>query len=327
MDREVSAAIPARKPVVAVTGPTASGKSGLALAVAEALGGTVINADSMQIYREVPVLTAAPTAAEMARAPHRLYGVRDAARPCSAEAWRELALREIASAHAHGRLPIVVGGTGLYLRALTRGIAPIPDVPADIRAAVRARQQAVPPPQLHAELTAEDPRMAARLDVNDSQRVARALEVVRATGRSLAAYQALPDAGAAPYDTLGVLSVPPKADVDAAADARFDAMLAAGAVEEVRALAARNLDPTLPAMRAVGVPPLLRHVRGEIDLDAAAAAAKRDTRKYAKRQLTWLRNQSPQDFCKIVRVQEQFSESHMTHVLAKIRRFVLTGEP
>jgi len=326
MDREVNAAVVARKPVVAITGPTASGKSGLAVAVAEALDGTVINADSMQIYRELPVLTAAPSATERARVPHRLYGVRDAARPCSAEAWRELALRGIATAHAHGRLPIVVGGTGLYFRALTRGIAPIPDVPAEVRAEVRARQQTVPPPALHAELAAADPVMAARLDLHDSQRVARALEVVRATGRSLAAYQAMPDAGAAPYETLGVLSVPPKPDVDAAVEARFDAMLAAGAVEEVRALAARKLDPALPAMRAVGVRPLLHYVRGEIPRADAAERAKRDTRHYAKRQLTWLRNQSPQDFCRIVRYDAQFSQNDVAYILRKIRRFVLTGE-
>jgi len=326
MDRRVSAAIAARKPVVALTGPTACGKSGLAVAVAEAFAGTVINADSMQIYRDLPILTAVPDAAHRARVPHRLYGVRDAARPCSAEAWRDLALREIATAHAHGRLPIVVGGTGLYLRALTRGIAPIPDVPEPIRTAVRARQRSVPPPQLHAELAAEDPAMAARLEVHDSQRVARALEVVRATGRSLADYQALPDAGAGPWQTLGVLSVPAKAEVDAAADARFDAMLDAGALDEVRALAARNLDPTLPAMRAVGVRALLRYVHGEIGLDAAAAAAKRDTRHYAKRQLTWLRNRSPQDFCRTVRLEKQFFENDVAFVLTKIRRFVLTGE-
>ena len=312
-------------PVVVITAPTASGKSGLAAAVAARIGGTVINADSMQVYRELPVLTAQPGAAARALAPHRLYGVRPAAEPCTMEAWRRLAVREIGVARAHGRVPIVVGGTGLYLRALVRGVAPIPDVPEAVRARARHEQRALSPDALHARLALEDPEMAGRLNVRDTQRVTRALEVVRATGRSLAAYHAMPDQGAARVRALAVAAIPEKADLDAAIARRFDAMLADGALDEVRALAARGLDPQAPAMNALGVPPLLAHLRGEIDLETARARAVRDTKRYAKRQRTWLRRQTPNDFVKMVALPERFGEDHTSFVSMQVATFLHAG--
>src|SRR5215472_3364605 len=277
---------------VLIAGPTASGKSALAMTLAEKIGGVIVNADSMQVYRDLRVITARPAAAEETRLPHRLYGHVDAAENYSVGAWcRDVAqaLKQIAAA---GQTPILVGGTGLYFKALTAGLAAVPPIPVDARASMRARLAQQGAPALHAELARRDPVTAARLNPNDRTRTARALEVVEASGRSLTDWQA---EGLPPLiDTARAVRLflaPDRAALYARIDARFAAMLAAGALDEVRQLAARKLDPLLPAMKAHGVPWLIRHLAGEITLDAAAHRARLDTRHYAKRQFTWFRHQ------------------------------------
>lgn len=306
-------------PVLVVAGPTASGKSALALAVARAFEGTVVNADSMQVYRELPVLSAAPDAAARAAAPHALYGVLSVAEPCSAGRWRAMALDAIAHAHAAGRLPIVTGGTGLYIKALMEGIAEIPPVPRQVHRATRARMDEIGPAAFHRMLRERDPRTAATVPPTDRQRLIRAWDVLAATGRPLASWHA--DAAAPPplrFATIAVM--PPRDAVRAASDARLDAMVDQGALEEVRALMHMQLDPGLPAMKAVGVPALMAHLRGEVSLDAALADAKTATRRYAKRQVTWLRHQiRPQ-----LTLDAQFSESRAEEIFAFIRQSLLT---
>lgn len=277
---------------VLIAGPTASGKSALALSLAERLGGVIINADSMQVYRDLRIVTARPTPEEEARVPHRLYGRVDAAENYSVGRWCrdvDVALRETT---AQGRVPVLVGGTGLYFKALTTGLAAVPPIPADIRADVRGRLQREGAPALHAELMQLDPASAQRIMVNDRSRISRALEVILATGRPLSAWhrEGLPPILDAERAAKVFLTCERKELVHRI-ETRFAAMLAAGALEEVRALAARGLDPTLPAMKAHGVPWLIRHLNGEISIAEAAAGAIMDTRRYAKRQLTWFRNQ------------------------------------
>ena len=280
--------------VILIAGPTASGKSALALALAERHGGVIVNADSMQVYRDLRIITARPSAAEERRAPHRLYGHVDAAENYSVGRWCVEAAAAIADAKRDRRALIIVGGTGLYFNALTRGLAAVPPIPKEIRDAVRGRLGSDGVAALHAELTARDPAAAARLEPNDRARITRALEVVLATGRSLLQWH---DAGMPPaLDAAGATKLflmPERTELLRRIDARFDAMLAAGALDEVRALAARRLDPSLPAMKAHGVPWLIRHLNGEIALADAADGAKRDTRRYTKRQATWFRNQLP----------------------------------
>jgi len=279
---------------VLIAGPTASGKSALALALARRLDGAVINADSMQVYRDLHIITARPTPAEEAQAPHLLYGHIDAAEDYSVGRWCVDAAAAVAEAERAGRLPIVVGGTGLYFKALTRGLAAVPPIPSEIRAGVRQRLQAEGAAALHAELVERDPTTARRLTPRDRARVSRALEVVLATGRSLTDWhrEGMPPAFD-PARAVKVFLAVDRAELYRRIDARFDAMLAAGALEEVRALRGRGLDPSLPAMKAHGVPWLIRHLAGEIDLATAAEEAKRDTRHYTKRQATWFRHQLP----------------------------------
>lgn len=278
-----------KPPLAVIAGPTASGKSALALELAEKRGGTIINADASQVYADLAILSARPTPEDMARVPHRLFGIMDGATACTAAHWATLARAEIAGAHARGRLPILVGGTGLYLRTLLQGIAAVPPVAEDVRKAVRA----LGPAALRAALEAEDPAMAARLHPNDPQRNARALEVIRATGRSLAVWQARPDSGGlgADVDLQPLVIDIPREALSARTDARVDAMWQAGALEEAARLWARALPPTLPVMRAIGVPPLLALLAGETTQAGALVRWKLDTRQYAKRQVTWLRNQ------------------------------------
>ena len=283
-----------RLKAILIAGPTASGKSALALALAEKLGGVIVNADSMQVYRDLRIITARPTPDEEARAPHKLYGHVDAAENYSVGRWCVDVQAALAEAKRAGHMPIVVGGTGLYFKALTQGLAAVPSIPAEIRAAVRARFEAEGASALHAELARRDPAMGARLKPADRMRIARALEVLEATGRSLAEWQCdgMP-AILSPEHAAKIFLVPDSAELHRRIDARFDHMLAAGALNEVRALDARNLDPLLPAMKAHGVPWLRRHLRGEITLEEAAAGAKQDTKRYTKRQLTWFRHQMP----------------------------------
>jgi tRNA dimethylallyltransferase len=277
-----------------VAGPTCSGKSALALAIAERLGGVVINADSMQVYRELRILTARPTPADEARVPHALYGVRSAAEPGSVAWWRGEALGAMAAAHGAGKKPILCGGTGLYFSALTDGIAEIPEPDAAARAEARMLLAEYGPRGLHAALAKVDQATAARLRPSDSQRVARAWEVWRGTGRGLAAWQAR--AGErAPWRFSAILLDPSREALRAAIAGRFAAMLEAGALEEVRKMLALRLDPALPAMRAHGVPELSAHLRGEITLAEAARRAELVTGQYCKRQATWFRHHSLAD--------------------------------
>jgi tRNA dimethylallyltransferase len=285
---------PLSKRAVLIAGPTASGKSALALELAQRLGGTVMNADSMQVYRDLRIITARPSPAEEARVPHLLYGHVDAAENYSVGRWCVDAGAALAEVERAGRLPIMVGGTGLYFKTLTRGLAAVPPIPAAIRATVRERLAAEGSAPLYAELGERDPATAQRLMPGDRSRVTRALEVVLATGRSLTDWHAEGMRPALDPDAaVKIFLDVERAELYRRIDARFDAMLAAGALDEVRALGARGLDATLPAMKAHGVPWLIRHLKGEIDLAAAAEEGKRDTRRYTKRQATWFRHQLP----------------------------------
>lgn len=277
---------------VLIAGPTASGKSALALTLAERLRGAIINADSMQVYRDFRILTARPTVEEEARVPHLLYGHIDATESYSAGRWAADAAGALDVVETAGRLPIFVGGTGLYFKVLTKGLSDMPPVPAPVRAEVRAAAEGVAGPALHARLAACDPRMATLLRPSDRQRIIRALEIFKATGRSLAAWQEAPGRPLIrPEETLAVFLAVDRAVLRAHIDARFDAMLKAGALDEVRAVMARKLDPALPALKAHGAPWLGRHFSGEISLEEASSGGKADTRKYAKRQETWFRHQ------------------------------------
>ncbi len=277
---------------VLIAGPTASGKSALALALAEKIGGTVVNADSMQVYANLRVITARPSPEEEARAPHRLYGEIDEAENYSVGRWSRAVADVLADIAAEGRVPILVGGTGLYFKALTTGLAAVPPVPAEIRAQVRARLLSDGVAPLYAELIERDPVTAHRLMPLDRVRIARALEVILATGRSLSEWH---QQGMAPLidptRAVKIFLTCERAALVARIDRRFAVMLEAGALDEVRALAMRKLDPLLPAMKAHGVPWLVRHLNGEISLDEAAEGARMDTRRYAKRQVTWFRGQ------------------------------------
>ncbi|MGY3512743.1 tRNA (adenosine(37)-N6)-dimethylallyltransferase MiaA [Bradyrhizobium lupini] len=280
---------------VLIAGPTASGKSALALELALAAGGVVINADSMQVYRDLRIITARPTLGDEAQVPHRLYGHVDAAVNFSAGAWVGDAAKALEAAKAEGRLPIFIGGTGLYFKALTAGLSVVPPIPLEVREDVRARLERNGVEALHDELAASDPRAAERLNRRDRTRIARALEVVEATGRSLLDWHHEGQPPLLPKDSFRAVFLAPERDeLYARIDARFDAMLGAGALEEAVRLAARNLDPLLPAMKAHGVPALIRHLRGELSLEQAATIGRADTRHYAKRQFTWFRHQLPE---------------------------------
>jgi tRNA dimethylallyltransferase len=281
--------------VILIAGPTASGKSALALELAAKLGGVIINADSMQVYRDLRIITARPTPDDEKRMPHRLYGHVDAAENYSVGRWFGEAAAALADTFGQGRPAIVTGGTGLYFSTLTRGIAAVPPIPVEIRRAVRNRLTAEGVAALHEELSRCDPATAARLKPGDRARITRALEVVLATGRSLTQWHE--DNMPARLDLAAAAKVflmPNRDELGLRIDARFDAMMVAGALEEVRALAARNLDTNLPAMKAHGVPWLIRQLKGEIAMAEAVTQAKRDTRRYTKRQATWFRNQLPQ---------------------------------
>ncbi len=275
-----------------IAGPTASGKSALAISCAKKVNGVVINADSMQVYRDLQLLSARPSAQEAAEVPHLLFGHIDRAVNYSVGKWLEDAAAALADARAMGKMPIFVGGTGMYFKALTQGLSEIPAVPEAVRAKVRAEAEGVPVLELHGWLKLLDPDMAARLRPSDPQRILRALEVFEATGKSLSFWQGkrgapLLDAAACSAWFLN----PVRAELFARIDMRFDQMIAQGALAEVEALAARGLDPALPVMRAHGVPGLIAYLKGEISLEAAVARGKMDTRHYAKRQCTFARGQ------------------------------------
>ena len=279
---------------ILIAGPTASGKSALAISLAKELGGSIINADSMQVYRDLRIITARATSEEEAMAPHHLFGHVDGAVNYSVGKWLLDAERQLAEVRAQGRLPIFAGGTGMYFKALTQGLSDIPAVPEEVRAQVRAQAQGLSPPQLHARLAACDPMTAARLRPSDPQRILRALEIFAATGRPLAAFQGARQAPLLPRGAwAGLFLDAPRDWLYARIDARFRAMVDQGAVEEARALMARGLDPALPAMRAHGVPGLIDWLAGRASLEEAIARGQADTRHYAKRQATFARHQLP----------------------------------
>jgi tRNA dimethylallyltransferase len=305
--------------VVIIAGPTASGKSTLALGLAEQLRGVVINADALQCYRDLEILTARPDPGAQARAPHRLYGFLDAAERGSVGAWRTRALAEIAAAAATGRLPIVVGGTGLYLRVLQHGLAPLPEIPERVRDEAAALHRELGGAVFRERLAELDPVSARRLHVGDTQRLVRAYAVARATGTPISAWHDRPHSAAScRFATL--LMMPPRDRLYAACDARFAAMIDRGAVAEAERLAERGLDPDLPAMKAVGFPELLSYLRGGMALPEAIENAQRATRRYAKRQMTWFRHQSQPDLL----LDEQFSESLLHRSRQFIDGFLLT---
>ncbi len=313
--------MPDDRPILVIAGPTASGKSGLALRVAEEVGGTVINADSMQVYRDLHVLTARPGAEDEARAPHVLYGTRDGAEACTAAAWVADAADEISKARTAGRLPVVVGGTGMYLKTLMEGISAIPDIPADVKSEGRRLRLEQGNEALYEDLKAKDPEGAATLKPKDRQRILRAWEVATATGKPLHQWQE--DSPPRPlvdgaFHT--VLLRPPREDLYARCDARFEQMLEHGALAEVEALLARQLDPGLPVMKALGVPELAEFLGGQASREEAITKAQQHTRNYAKRQTTWFRTQ----FHASETLNAQFSESLFQEIFPKIRHLVLT---
>lgn len=303
--------------IVRIAGPTASGKSALALDLAEAMGGTVINADSMQVYRDLRIVTARPTPEEEARVPHRLYGVLAATDVCSVARWLSLAVEEVSAAWQRGDLPVVVGGTGLYLKGLEEGLSPIPEVPGEVRRDSRALYDRLGGTAFRRLLARLDPEAAAGLPDGDRQRLIRAHEVATATGRALSDWrrQAPPVPVLTDVRFLTVLFAPPRDALYARCDARFDRMLAAGALDEIAVLDSLGLDPDLPLMKAVGVPELLALHRGKATLDSAREAAQKATRRYAKRQTTWFRHQLRADR----EVDALYSPAVAERVLAELR--------
>lgn len=305
--------------VILIAGPTASGKSGLALRLAEELGGIVINADAMQVYRELRILTARPDAEAEARAPHALYGMLAATDAYSAGRYVTDVAKVLASAKMRGLRPIIVGGTGLYFKALIEGLSPIPPVADDVRAYWRAEAVRQGARQLHGILSARDGEMAGRLASGDTQRIVRALEVLDSTGRSLAEWQRLPrEPLLAEAGTLRLLVAPERERLVRRIDTRFDQMVSLGALEEVQQLEALELDSALPLMGALGVRPFRRHLAGEIGLAEAIEAGKIETRQYAKRQVTWSRRN--------MMSWHSISAQQMECSIAEIMRFVRIGD-
>jgi tRNA dimethylallyltransferase len=308
-------------PVVIIAGPTASGKTELALKAAELVNGEVVNADSMQVYADLCILTARPDAAEMARVPHHLFGCLPASERCSAGRWLGMAQDVLADIHARGRVPVVCGGTGLYLKALTDGLAQVPEIAPEIVQQMTAHLDGIGGEAFRAELAAVDPEAAARLPATDRQRLIRAAAVFAETGRTLSDWQGeQADAPGYPADYLTVLLMPPRDEMYAAIDARFDAMMDAGALDEAKAFAALGLSPDLPAMRAVGVAELIRVLNGEWELETAVSKAKTASRHLAKRQMTWFRRQIRTDLI----VEEKYSERDDEKIFSFIRKFLLT---
>ena len=318
-----------RQPVVVVAGPTASGKSALAARLARELDGIVVNADSMQVYRDLPILTAQPSATEMAVVPHRLYGFLALDDACSADRWAELARAEIDTAHKTGKLPVLCGGTGLYLRGLMQGFSPIPDIPLEVRTEARALLKQIGAPALRARLAEHDPEIAARLHPNDPQRIARAWEVWLATGRPLSEWQKLPPTPPADLRFLTFVILPAREALYRCCDARFLAMLERGALDEVKH--AMSLYPPerrgQGGAKALGFAELAQCVDHPERLEKAVSAAQQATRNYAKRQVTWFRHQmSNGNFMSPNVGDMQFSESSHAGMRQKIRDFLLTEE-
>jgi tRNA dimethylallyltransferase len=297
-------------PVALIAGPTASGKSALALQLAEQVGGVVVNADSAQVYRDLPVLSAAPDPDELERAEHRLYGVLDGAQPCSAADWADMARDEITDVYASGRIPVLVGGTGLYLHTLLDGIAPVPPIDPEIRKKVRERSVE----ENRDRLLKLDPESGVRLNPADRLRIARALEVILSTGKALAEWQECREGGiGAEIDLRPLILLPPREWLYRRCDERFAAMVDQGAADEVKALLQRKLDPDLPVMRGIGVREIAAWLAGDVTREEAIAAGQQATRRYAKRQYTWFAHQPPPEW---PRFREPLDETTMPQALA-----------
>lgn len=293
--------------VALIAGPTASGKTALALHLARAGNFMIINADSAQVYADIPILSAQPTPTEQSMVPHELFGYLDGTKPCSAAQWAADAKAEIARAHQAGATPILVGGSGMYVRTLIQGIAPIPEVDPALRAFIRA----MPLNDAYATLQQRDPAVAASLFPADVSRITRALEVVEATGRSIADWRTEKTGGIGEeVDLRPLLLLPPRDWLYARCDARFESMMANGAVDEVDRLLARELSPNAPVMRAIGVPEISDMLRGTKTADEAVSLGKIATRQYAKRQFTWFRNQAPDSW---LRSDREINDSNMVN--------------
>lgn len=310
-----------RKPVIVIGGPTASGKSSLALRVAEEFGGEIVNADSMQIYRDLRVLTARPRSEDTVGIPHHLYGDLGMDERCSAGQWRARALETIGDIHGRDALPIVVGGTGLYLRALLTGLHRMPSVPAVVREELNVRLQARGPSVLHAELTACDPETAAGLNAADGQRIVRALEIFNHTGRGLKSWQSgESEAAPAGLRFFTVVMLPPRDTLYGAINERYARMIDNGGIEEVREMLARLPESDFPLLKAVGVSPIRAFLDGEIDRNRLVELGRRDTRRYAKRQMTWFRRQIISE----ITIEKKYSENLIPDIFSEISKFVLT---
>ena len=301
------------KTPILIAGPTASGKSALALHLAQALGGAIINTDSMQVYEGLHVLSAAPSDDEQAAAPHYLYGVLDPSIRCSAGRWARMAVEVLSEVAEKGVRPIFVGGTGLYFKALMEGLSAIPEIPEEVRAQAEARKAQAGVAGLFADVAARDPKTAGRLRPTDAQRIQRAWEVLKATGRGLAEWQSRHGEPVIKGSAARLVLAPPRAWLYERCDQRFDQMLAQGALAEVAALMERRLDPTLPALKALGVRELAAHLAGELSLEEASEKAKMLTRRYAKRQMTWMRNQMG-DWARLDPSQETMNEAALLHL-------------
>jgi tRNA dimethylallyltransferase len=301
-----------KPPLVVIAGPTASGKSALSLALAQQNGGVIVNADSAQIYRDLPILSAAPSQDECAIAEHRLYGVQDGALPYSAADWAGMARLEIADIHASGRIPILAGGTGLYLRTLLEGIAPVPAIEPEVRR--RVRETAVE--ENRAKLEALDPEAAARLNAADTARINRALEVILSTGRTLGEWQKQREGGiGSDVELRALILLPPRDWLYARCDERFARMMEQGAIEEVQALLARGLNPNLPVMRGIGVREIAAYLSGELSLAETIAAGQQATRRYAKRQYTWFAHQPPAEWPRFAEALDSTSMARAVELL------------
>ena len=317
---------PAKAPIILLAGPTASGKSALGIAIAEKVNGTIINADSMQVYRDLRVLTARPTDEEMRQVPHRLYGVLDGATHGTAAVWVDLAKQAIAETIAEGRVPILLGGTGMYLRSLFDGLAEIPPIPAEIRAAARGKLNEEGAEGLHAALAVADPQTAASLKPGDSQRLVRAWEVLQATGRGLADWQAAPAGPGLANPVFRLLLQPPRDRLYARIDRRFEGMIDAGALDEARAVLARgDIPPDAPMRKAHGLPELIQYLKGEIPLEEAVRIGQLNTRHYAKRQTTWFRHQFSPDLVVEKDLGQQENFNLEAEIFPFIVRYLLTA--
>jgi tRNA dimethylallyltransferase len=308
-----------KSPLIVIAGPTASGKSALALALSRLTPATIINADASQVYSDLRIVSARPSEEEEAEAPHKLFGTIDGATACSAADWALAARNVVLETEGQGRLPILVGGTGLYLRTLIDGIAPVPEIDPGIRAAVRAMTTE----ECYAALMKEDVEAAARLAPADSSRIARALEVVRSTGRTLKSWQAERTGGIKDSHRIcGVVLLPPREWLFDRCDSRFDAMIQGGGIDEITRLIARGLDPALPITRAIGVREIAAIIADPHDLQNQSVLAKTATRQYAKRQYTWFRNQSPANW---LHINEELNSDNINKLAILLRDMTLTS--